>query len=783
MQGLIIGLAVCRLLPFAVTQTILGAARLDSGARRRARILIPGTLLNLACNGTAAWFLTADAFGTEQPIRKIGEMLRLECTIQDAGTLAGTIPACLGVGIAAGFLLRILLCREDRLRIPRGRKAAVWLLSLACICGTIAGESAGANGAKALRITAVCRRAAAETGDVSYAEVTNPGELACDAGPLWLSETEEKSQAYALPEQRIPAGATARLTMDYLHGPDLRKTGGSTLFLTDGEGRELDRVTVPALEENQCWVRTDDGWEVRQIAETETEKKILPPVLGQAGGFYDAPFALEMKSAEGLAIRYTLDGSEPGADALLYTEPLRIQDASGEENRGSARTDGSAGFDKRYRVPEVPVDKCTVVRAACFDGDGNRSAVVTESYFVGFGEKTGYEGTKILSLATDPENLFGREKGIYVLGKTFEEEYDPETEKNGWWWWPANYHNKGREWERPAAVQLFSEDGETELHQDAGVRIKGGASAGLLPKGLNLYARKEYSEIDVFPADLFDTGYIAKRISLASGGNDTELKIKDWLVSRLAGDEGIPLAHYVPCSLFLNGEYWGVYWITEKLDAEYCAFLSGSKPELVNLVKNGTLRAGEEEDLEKYKKTVSYISKNDMSDGEKYRKACGMIDMEAFVTYMAIEIYSGNTDRTDKANNAAWRVQDEWTEKWGTWQWLLFDLNHVSAFQDSGADTMGDLMDRSKMFRSLMESEEFRHALGGKLRELAEGAFAPERAEAAIEEYQRILGAAVEKEHVRFYGKGLDGSLLEQVKEFVRNRSAYIDEVTTWLME
>ena len=74
-----------------------------------------------------------------------------------------------------------------------------------------------------------------------------------------------------------------------------------------------------------------------------------------------------LSAAEGLTIRYTLDGSEPTEDSFLYVEPLILTDPSSSENVYSAREDITS-LDRNYQAPEEPVDKAAVVRAAAFDG-------------------------------------------------------------------------------------------------------------------------------------------------------------------------------------------------------------------------------------------------------------------------------------------------------------------------------------------------------------------------------------------------------------------------------
>lgn len=62
---------------------------------------------------------------------------------------------------------------------------------------------------------------------------------------------------------------------------------------------------------------------------------------------------------------------------------------------------------------------------------------------------------------------------------------------------PANYNQKGKDWERNAHIDYFETDGTTldcQLQQDCGIRIQGNYSRSDLMKGLRLYARADYGK-------------------------------------------------------------------------------------------------------------------------------------------------------------------------------------------------------------------------------------------------------------------------------------------------
>lgn len=153
--------------------------------------------------------------------------------------------------------------------------------------------------------------------------------------------------------------------------------------------------------------------------------------FAKLSGFYDEEFYLEIKCLKE-TIYYTLDSSDPDENSLIYTEPILISDASLYENVYSMITDVSLEFKKElkelglvpdngYSLPASLIDKATVVRAVCIDGEGNSSEINTATYFVGYEDKNCYDDINIISIVTDLDNLFEFENGIYVTGKSFDD--------------------------------------------------------------------------------------------------------------------------------------------------------------------------------------------------------------------------------------------------------------------------------------------------------------------------------------------------------------------------
>ena len=557
--------------------------------------------------------------------------------------------------------------------------------------------------------------------------------------------------------------------------------------------------------------------------------------FSRPSGFYKDPFTLTI-SAPTDEIYYTLDGTEPvrGAEnTYIYKSGIEISDVTARENVHSMRTDVTHSFNsellaeyakdyasKGYKVPDYPVDKCTILRAACYNGS-TRSKVETASFFVGYEGRPGYGKTKVVSIVTDPDNLFDYEKGIYVTGKVFDDFAASDPFHNSdiwyrhvWWWWDSNYTQSGREWERQANIQFFDENGNLMLQKEAGIRIQGGGSRGFLPKSLNLYARKDYDGSSSFDYDFFGTGFFAKRLTLTTGGDDYNTKIKDRLVSELAAGQDFATMHYVPCLLFLDGEFWGVYHLTEKYDEKYFSYYYDVPEEEVLEIKNNSIEVGTKEDLALYEEMKSFIEESDMSVEENYEKACGLMDMDSFINYFAVLTYCARCGDWPSGNFALWRTRppadpeaqetqktQEIQEKKettpapaasgggspyrdGRWRWVLFDVNSAaisSELKQNQHDTLQYVIKTSKMFESLSKNPGFREQFSRQILEYGRTVFSPESVNEKTDEYEAELTEPMKLHLKRFFGEdsGLDFDQITEteIRDFFTDRYSIVEKI------
>ncbi len=474
------------------------------------------------------------------------------------------------------------------------------------------------------------------------------------------------------------------------------------------------------------------------------------PLLSHETGCYSEAFTLTVTPQKGMTIRYTTDGSLPTAESPVFpADGLEIADRSSRPNVLSALPVEQITWDQ-HSLPDT-VSKGTVIRAAAFDRKGQHGDETTASYFVGLD----YEGIKLISLVMDSADLTDYERGIYVMGKVHDDwlAESPTNQFANTWEVEGNFTQTGRDWERNVLVQVLEKDGVLGIEQDMGIRIMGAASRTYFQKSFRLTAREEYgskhfeypiidgltTESDGQPLEKY------KSFVLRNGGNDNSFgTLRDPFIQSRLTDRSFATQGTEPAVVFINGEYWGLYTITEDYSDNYIQYNYGVDNENVVLIKRRELEEGTEDDIDLYLQLMADLEKADLTAPEALDWLDSVLDLQGFIDYYAVNIYTNNMDGIIQDNN--WRIwrsrttdpQNPYAD--GRWRFMLYDTEYSLGIYEDGynfdTDTLGTALETEYtwggIFAELMDNPMFRERFIGTLMDLRNTAFEPGEAWEAL---------------------------------------------------
>lgn len=434
-------------------------------------------------------------------------------------------------------------------------------------------------------------------------------------------------------------------------------------------------------------------------------------LFSHKGGFYDQPFALTLTCSNPTTqVRYTVNGEPPTAESRIYQQPLQMSEQI--YSTSNIYKIHIVAPDREQYIPDK-VKKCITIRAAAFDAQGNCvSPIVTNSYFI---KALGgdFQSLPVMSICTDSLSLFDNDTGIFVPGVNWQPELSEST---------GNYMIHGEEWERIINVEYYNVNNEG-VNQVCGLRTHGYNARTGHQKGLTLYAREAYGK-KRFSFPFFVNSDIDKYKRLVlkpfecgwhSGG------VQDCLGSWIAQGLNVDALNARPVVLFINGEYWGIYYLEEKTDERYLESHYGVDPDECTII-NSWYGLVENGDNVEFNEMMEWLADADLSEEANFQQMSSWIDIDNFIDYQLYEIFIANQDWPGN-NMRCWKTEGR------KWRWLFYDAD--AAFYKLSFDGFANALDTNDtqwptgaqntlMLRKLLENETFQSQFIKRYYELAE---------------------------------------------------------------
>ena len=511
-------------------------------------------------------------------------------------------------------------------------------------------------------------------------ELCNIGSETINLNDYYLSDKKKNPYLWRMPHVELAPGACyvvqASGNQNSYEAPFKIPATGEVIYISDEHGQCVDAMYVPPLTPDTSYGRSGESmsyFDIPSIGHPNPEGSsdiTDVPTASLGSGPLSGPAQVTL-SGEG-DIYYTLNGKTPTEKSKLY--------------------DGTP----------ISIEKSTVLRVRA-RADGELWSNTATYHYLFDAQK--YE-LPLLCISGEPNTIIGA-SGIYTL-----------YEK--------------RSLEAPINLTLI-ENGKTEFSVDCGLKIHGQGSRQLRKKSFSVRFRAKYGT-GRLEYKMFENSSVTSfnALVLRCGSEDANRAFfRDEFLTSLTA-ETMPEVLYQdhrPVNLFIDGEYFGVYYIRERVTDAFAASHLGGTEEDIDMIKGWNKY--EHGDMEDWLAILRYCRRNDLSQQEHFDHVASQLCLESFMDYYIARAYSGDRDYANirhvrsKGGDGLWRIIN-FDLDWG------FDAKPAALHQ-----MIGKVSDEAALntvvINALLENAEFKDKMIKRLVWHLKNTYAPERVLAHID--------------------------------------------------
>lgn len=468
------------------------------------------------------------------------------------------------------------------------------------------------------------------------------------------------------------SGLDWRVAAAGLHTNFKLSASGESLILSGADGSIVNRLDLPPLGVDETYGLSPAGEGSYGVysknlatpgklnASLPMLQPIPPPQFSGDIQFLAAGSVLQLgiqSTLIGSTVRFTTNGSPVVPDSPRYVAPLILTNTM-------------------------------MVRAKVFVGDRVSDESI-RTFFFGV-----VHDLPVVSLAAAASNFEFKNGYLFGMGTNVLSSTGVVLQN-----YPFSGSNAWQDRETEVAIEFFESDRSSRFRQRVGMSVYGGwGSRGYPQKSLALFARQKYGEGKMkhkFFADRETDRF--ESLVLRNSGNDNQSThqtaprppitqfgqtysygsyfvngnftlMRDAMEQRLLDVTDLDTQAYRPAVVYINGEYWGIYNIREKIAEAYLLSNHGFERGEVDLIEAyGTVMAG---DNLAYNAMRNFISTKDLKVAANYATvATQYLDIDNFIDYHLAVIYFQNFDI---GNIKCWRprIGD------GRFRWIVYDQDY-----------------------------------------------------------------------------------------------------------
>ena len=480
---------------------------------------------------------------------------------------------------------------------------------------------------------------------VDWIELYNTSSAAVSLNGYYLSENKKNPMKWALGNVSISANGFLRIWasgLDINSGANLhagftmKQCKPDGIIFSNPSGIIIDSLTLKPTQVDHSRGRTTDGantWSVflspsPGLQNSGGENDYTPkPLMSPVAGFYPAAQNVSISCSDPTAtIYYTLDGSTPDPSSNMYAGPINLSSN-------------------------------TVVRSIAYSGQSAPGSFIeSNTYFINSSHQVpvvSIFGDQIQSLMNG--NIFSPEAGL----EYFDSSGTFQTEGYGL----SNKHGNDSWFYNQRGIDFICKD-------------EYGINDALKHRFFEGKSRTEFQRI-ILKAAANDNYSFEGSAGSHFPGELGGAHIRDAYVQTVSQKAGLHLDErtWLPCVLYVNGTYWGLYDFREKVDdKDFTKYYYKTQSDSLQMLKtwgNTWSAYGGNQAQADWNSLASYILSNNMVLPAKYNYVESMYSVKSLADYVILNSFSVCSDWLNW-NTLWWRGLNSACDK-KKWRYGLWD--------------------------------------------------------------------------------------------------------------
>lgn len=490
-------------------------------------------------------------------------------------------------------------------------------------------------------------------GYEDWIELYNAGGTSVSLSGYHLSDNKTNVTKWTFGAVNIPANGFVRVwasghnvtTGANLHTNfSLTQCKPDMIVLANASGTILDSLTLQRTKLGHSRGRTTNGaatWSVfltptpnnSNNTATANQTYVTTPAMSVGPGFYAGAQVVTLTCPDpNTTIRYTTNGSTPNGGSTAYSTPINISTT-------------------------------TVLRAVAFSSTANTPAsfVSSNTYFI-----NSPHTVNVIS-------IFGDQLGTLMNGT----QINPEV--------GVEYFDSSKTFRTEGYGQANKHGNDSWSYPQRGIDFicfdEYGYNYALQHRFFEPSSRVDFQHL-IFKAAANDNyPFECPAAGNPNAWGDPTLfdgaHIRDSYVHVVAQKAGmhVDVRSWAPMIMYVNGAYWGVYDLREKVDdKDFCNYYHNASADSLQFLKNWggiTVAYGGTQANNDWNTTKNYITTNNMAVQANYNHADSLLSVKSLVDYMLINSYCVTSDWLNW-NSEWWRGTNASSNK-KKWRYAIWD--------------------------------------------------------------------------------------------------------------